>query len=228
MTSAGLSLDDLAADLVALVEAVVPGRLVLVAHSMGGLVARRAAEALGPRLRELLLLDPTAESAPAYDTFDRTVTQVDRTLAVLQALVRFPSLARLTSGNIRRVFPADTYAAMLAEDFVPAGVAQTRMEIKAVAEAIARLRAEPPAAPTCPTVLLSATRPQPGRARHHAAMAEHQRRWVEALPDGRFERADSGHFIQAEQPTVVAEHVRLLLDRSGPAAGATGSTGTIR
>ncbi|MFE2407368.1 alpha/beta fold hydrolase [Kitasatospora sp. NPDC059408] len=218
-TEAGLSIDDMAADLVALVEAVVPGRFVLVAHSMGGLVARRAAEALGPRLRGLLLLDPTAETAPVYDTFDRTVTQVDRSLAMLQTLVRFRWFARLTSGNVRRVFPADTYETMLAEDFVPAGIAQTRKEIKAVAEAIPRFRAAPPAPPTCPTVLRSASRPQPGRARHHAGLVEHQRRWVEALPDGRFERADSGHFIQAEQPGVVADRVRELLDASHPDTG---------
>ncbi|MFH9228948.1 alpha/beta fold hydrolase [Streptomyces lydicus] len=56
------------ADLVAMVEAVVTGPFVLVAHSMGGLVARRAAESLRPQLRGLLLLDPTPESAPVYDT----------------------------------------------------------------------------------------------------------------------------------------------------------------
>ncbi|MFI6155145.1 alpha/beta fold hydrolase [Kitasatospora sp. NPDC051170] len=208
------SIDDLAADLVALTGAVVPGRFVLVAHSMGGLVARRAAAALGPRLRGLLLLDPTAETAPVYDTFDRTVVQVDRTMAVMQALVRFRPLARLGSGSVRRAFPADTYAAMLAEDLVPAGIAQTRKEVKAVAEAIPRFRAEPPAPPSCPTVLLSASRPQPGRARHHAGLVEHQRRWAESLPDGRFEPADSGHLVQAEQPAIVAARVRELLDAS--------------
>ncbi len=96
----------------------------LVAHSMGGLVARRAVERLGPRLRGLLLLDPTPESAPDYDTFDRTAAKVDRALGVTQALARFRPMARLASGNVRRIFPAETYATMLAEDFVPAGTAQ--------------------------------------------------------------------------------------------------------
>ncbi|WP_405358749.1 alpha/beta hydrolase [Kitasatospora sp. NBC_00085] len=214
-TASQLSIDDLAADLVALVEAVVPGRLVLVAHSMGGLVARRAVERLGPRLRGLLLLDPAAETAPVYDTFDRTAAKVDRSLGVMQALFRFRPLARLASGNIRRLFPADTYETMLAEDFVPDGTAQTRKEIKAVAAAIPRFRAEPPGLPTCPTVLLSPTRSQTGRARHHAALAEHQRRWTESLPDGRFETVDSGHFIMAEQPEIVADRVRHLFDETG-------------
>src|SRR3954454_428174 len=63
-TAGPLSIDDMAADLVAMVEAVVGDRFVLVAHSMGGLVARRAAESLAPRLRGLLLVDPTPETAP--------------------------------------------------------------------------------------------------------------------------------------------------------------------
>jgi alpha-beta hydrolase superfamily lysophospholipase len=115
----------MAADLAALVETVIPGPapLVLVAHSMGGLVARRAVESLGPRLRGLLLLDPAQESAPVYDRFNQTTRKVDRALGVAQALVRFRPLARMVSGNVRRVFPVDTYATMLAEDFVPAGVA---------------------------------------------------------------------------------------------------------
>src|SRR5436190_23228133 len=49
-TTAQLGIDDMATDLVSMVEAVVPGRFVLVAHSMGGLVARRAVERLEPRL----------------------------------------------------------------------------------------------------------------------------------------------------------------------------------
>ncbi|GAA2282346.1 alpha/beta hydrolase [Kitasatospora cystarginea] len=212
-TAVQLGIDDMVADLVAMAAAVVPGRFVLVAHSMGGLVARRAVESLGPRLRGLLLLDPTLESAPVYDTFDRTARKVDRAMGVTQALVRFRRLARMASGNIGRVFPVDTYATMLAEDFVPAGIAQTRKEFKAVAAAIPQFRAEPPGLPTCPTVLLSASRPVRGRERQHAVITEHQRRWVETLPDGRFEKVDSAHFIQAEQPGIVAERITSLLDR---------------
>lgn len=213
-TAAPLGIDDMAADLVALIEAVVPetAPLVLVAHSMGGLVARRAAERLPSRLRGLLLLDPTPEDAPVYDTFDRTVARIDRALHVAQPLVRFRPLARVVSGSVGRVFPADTYATMLAEDFVPAGIAQTRKEMRAVAAAIHRFRAEPPRPPECPTVVLSGSRPERGRERQHADIALHERMWVESLPDGRFEEVDSGHLIMAEQPRIVADRVAMLLD----------------
>lgn len=210
-----LGIDDMAADLVALVKTVVPesSPLVLVAHSMGGLVARCAAGRLGPRLGGLLLLDPTPETAPVYDSFDQTARKVDRSLALGQALIWFRPVARLASGNVRRVFPPDTYKVMLAEDFTPAGIAQTRKEFKAVAAAIHHFRAKPPALPTCPTVVLSATRPlrRPG---NQQLIAEQQRRWCETLPDGRFEQVDSSHFIQGEQPEIVADRIRHLLDRA--------------
>ncbi|MGH3536487.1 MAG: alpha/beta fold hydrolase [Pseudonocardiaceae bacterium] len=123
----------------------------------------------------------------------------------------------MSTGNIRRVFPPDTYATMLAEDFTPAGITQTRKEFKAVAAAIHQFRAQPPVAPTCPTVLLSASRP-PRRRGNQYLIAEHQRRYIQTLPEGRFEQVDSAHFIQAEQPGIIADRVRHLLDLASQTA----------
>jgi pimeloyl-ACP methyl ester carboxylesterase len=212
-TTQQLSIDDLAADLVAMTEAVVPGAFVLVAHSMGGLVARRAAERLGSRLRGLLLVDVLPEASPVYDTWDQTTKNIDRGLAVAQVLSGFRPLARLFSGNIRRLFAADTYQAILAEDITPAGTAQTRMEARAVAAAIPQFRAQPPQLPTCRTIVLSAAHPAKGRERQHAAIREHQRRYADTLPDGSHEDVASGHFIQAEQPRLVADRIDGLLTR---------------
>jgi pimeloyl-ACP methyl ester carboxylesterase len=211
-TSGRVSIDDMAADLVALTEAVVPGPFVLVAHSMGGLVARRAVEGLGSRLRALLLVDPTPETSPVYDTWDRTTKQIDRMLSVTQAASRVRPLARLFSANLRRLYPADTYRAMLGEDFTPAGVSQTRKELQSVAAAIPQFRARPPQLPKCPTILLSATRAAKGRERQNASMREHQRGYAESLPSGRYEAVDSGHLIQAEQPELVVARIRQLIE----------------
>ncbi|MFI6603612.1 alpha/beta fold hydrolase [Nonomuraea sp. NPDC050536] len=210
------SIDDMAADLVAMVEAVVPGKLVLVAHSMGGLIVRRAAESLEHRLQGLVLIDPTPVTAPMYDTWDRTAKQIDQNLAVAQLLTRVRPLARLASRNIRGLFSKDTYETMLREDFTPAGVAQTSNENRAVLAAIRQYRDQPPRPPKCPTVLLAATRPPAStpRGRRLAEGREHQRRYVENLPDGRYEDVDSAHFIQAEQPHLVADTIRRLLDRN--------------
>jgi len=213
-TSGPVSVDDLAADLVAMTEAVVPGPFVLVAHSMGGLVARRAAERLGSRLSGLLLVDVLPETSPVYDTWDQTTRKLDRAFAVIEPLSRFRSVARLFSANVRRLFPADTYQTMLAEDFTPAGTAQTRHEMVAVAAAIPQFRAHPPQLPKCPTVVLSAARAARGRERQNAATREYQRRYAESLPDGRCESVDSAHLIQAEQPQLVAAWIKQLLRRN--------------
>ncbi|WP_344611347.1 alpha/beta hydrolase [Dactylosporangium salmoneum] len=210
-TAATPGIDDLAADLVAMTEAVVPGGFVLVAHSMGGLVARRAAERLGPRLRGLLLADALPESSPVYDTWDRTTGRIDRMMAVTQALTRLRPLARLFSANLRRLYAADTYATMLAEDLTPAGTAQTRKELRAVAAAVHEFRDHPPAPPRCPAIVLSVTRAAKGREGQHAANREHQRRYAESLPAGRWSEVDAGHLLQAERPGDVAAAVRQLL-----------------
>lgn len=213
-TTGPLSIDDMAADLVAMVEAVVPDRLVLVAHSMGGLVARRAAESLDLRLQGLLLVDPTPETAPVYDTWDRTTVRLDRALAVMQALSRIGPLTRLFSRDLRDLFADDTYQCMLTENFTPAGIAQNRREMKAVAAAIPRFRHQPPRLPKCPTILLAAAHPRKGRERQHAGIREHQRRFADSLPDGRFEEVDSAHLIQAERPGLIADRTRWLLDQN--------------
>jgi pimeloyl-ACP methyl ester carboxylesterase len=207
-----LTVDGMAADLVSMVDEVVPGRFVLVAHSLGGLVARRAAERLGDRLQGLLLVDPLPETSPTYDTWDQTAVKVDRALAFTQQLVRVRPLARLFTRSLKNAYPEDTYRTMLAEDYTPDGTAQTRNEMRAVAAAIPEFRGAAPALPGCPTIVVSAGRPEKGRERQNALAREHQRRYTESLPDGRSITADSRHLIPAERPELVADLARQLLD----------------
>lgn len=209
-----LSIDGMASDLVRMVETVVPEKFVLVAHSMGGLVARRAAESLSPRLTGLLLIDPTIETAPVYDTWDQTTAKIDRMLAVAQPLCRIRLFRRLASGNMKRLFPPDTYETMLAENFGPAGIAQTRSEVQAVAAAIPQFRARPPGLPECETLLLSSNHTPKGKTETYAGIRAYQRRYAESLPSGRCEGTDAGHFIHAEQPQLVAATLRRLLGSS--------------
>jgi pimeloyl-ACP methyl ester carboxylesterase len=209
-----LSIDGMADDLVAMTEAVIPGGFILVAHSMGGLVARRAAERLGPRLRGLLLVDPTPETSPMYDDWDARVAKTDRMMAWMQALTHVPALGRLFIGNLRGAYSPETRRAILDEDFTPAGTAQTRREMRAVADAITEFRRRPPKPPHCPVRLLAAARPAKQRAHQIefvASAQEHDRRYIESLPDARFESVDSAHLMQAEQPQLIAAHVRELV-----------------
>ncbi|MDR2998833.1 MAG: alpha/beta hydrolase [Microbacterium sp.] len=212
-----LSVDTMADDLVALVDGIAPDRLLLVGHSLGGMVVRRAAERLAPRLRGLLLVDPTAEGSSVYDDWGPRIAKVDRVLAVSQQLSRFRPVRRLlTRPFVRLGFSDDTVATMQEEDATPAGTAQTRRELKAAAAAIPQFRLHPPALPDCPVIVLSASRPIRETAHELevvASLQEQHRRYAESVPDGRFESVDSTHHIPVEQPRAIADAVRELLRR---------------
>jgi pimeloyl-ACP methyl ester carboxylesterase len=149
-----------------------------------------------------------------YDTWDQTTAKIDRMLAVAQPLCRIRLFRRLASGNMKRLFPPDTYETMLAENFGPAGIAQTRSEVQAVAAAIPQFRARPPGLPECETLLLSSNHTPKGKTETYAGIRAHQRRYAESLPSGRCEGTDAGHFIHAEQPQLVAATLRRLLGSS--------------
>jgi pimeloyl-ACP methyl ester carboxylesterase len=203
------SIDDMAATLAALVTALAPGRVILVGHSMGGLIVRRAAAELSSRLAGLVLVDPTPEAAPFYADWAATAAKTDRILAVQQAAARCGPLTRVLTRPYGRMFPAGTYDAMLAEDFSPAGVAQTRRELKAFAAGVREFRRRPPHPPDCDVTVISATRASRFQARNHATIRDYQRRHAEQV-GGRFEDADSEHIVPAEQPGQVAAAVRRL------------------
>jgi pimeloyl-ACP methyl ester carboxylesterase len=59
--------------------------------------------------------------------------------------------------------------------------------------------------------MLSVARAAKGRERQHAANREHQRRYADSLPAGRYEIVDSAHLIQAEQPQLLATRIQQLL-----------------
>jgi pimeloyl-ACP methyl ester carboxylesterase len=205
------SLDDMAATLVALVGALAPSRVILVGHSMGGLIVRRAAEKLIPRPAGIVLVDPTPDAAPFYADWAATASKTDRILAVEQAAAHCRPLMRMLTRSYGRMFPAATYEAMLAEDFTPAGIIQTRRELKAFAAGVLKFRSRPPQPPECDVVVISATRANRFQARNHDTIREYQRRYAEQV-GGQFEDADSEHIVPAEQPRQVAAAIRRLAE----------------
>ncbi|WP_433683345.1 alpha/beta fold hydrolase [Nocardia sp. CA-119907] len=203
------SIDDMAATLVALVRAHASRRLILVGHSMGGLIVRRAAETLSPS--GLVLIDPTPEAAPNYDNWAPTAKKTDRILAVQQALSHVPPLMRMLTRSYGRKFPADSYATMLSEDFTPAGLATTRHEIRAVAGAIDEFRRRPPEPPKSAVIVISAIHAARYQARNLDLMREYQHRYAEQV-GAQYEDAVSEHIIPAERPEQVAAAVRRLIN----------------
>ncbi len=205
--------------LLGVVGATAPGSVVLVAHSMGGLIARMAAPELGPRLVGLVLLDPTPESAAMFDDVERTTAGQDRVYAVLEAVSRIgplrPALARAGIGAYRAALGPDTYGAMVAEDARPSSFAQMRRELAARTEAIRAFRDRPPEPPGCPVVVLSAGRAARGGGAYLADVQAHQRRYAEGLPRGRFEVVAARHLVQADAPELVAGRVLELVGPAG-------------
>ncbi|MFI7189250.1 alpha/beta fold hydrolase [Nocardia nova] len=200
------SIDEMAATLAALVEALAPRRLILAGHSMGGLIVRRAAENLVPQPIGMVLVDPTPEAAPFYADWAATAAKTDRVLAVQQSLARVRPVMRVLTASYGRMFPADTYETMLREDFTPAGIACTRAEFDAFAAGIGPFRDNPPQPPRGEVVLISARRANRLHARHHDTIREYQRRFADQV-SGRFEDADSEHIVPAECPDQVAAAV---------------------
>jgi len=144
------SVPAMAATLCRLVDATVPGSLVLVAHSMGGLIARQAVPALASRLHGLVLVDPTPETAAMFDDVARLTRQQDRLYGVLQFLSGVPPLRGVVASagtrSFRRAFSPETYRAIVAEDIRPPGFAQMRREAAARAAAVVEFRRQPPPA----------------------------------------------------------------------------------
>ncbi|MGW5514954.1 alpha/beta fold hydrolase [Nocardia africana] len=200
------SLEEMAATLAALIEALAPRRLILVGHSMGGLLVRRAAEHLVPQPIGVVLVDPTPEAAPFYADWAATAAKTDRVLAVQQSLARWRPVMRVLTGSYGRMFPADTYETMLREDFTPAGIACTRSEFDAFATGIGAFRDHPPQPPRAEIVVISALRANRLHARRHDTIREYQRRFADRV-NGRFEDADSEHIVPAECPDQVAAAV---------------------
>jgi pimeloyl-ACP methyl ester carboxylesterase len=203
------SLDEMAATLAALVEQLAPDRVILVGHSMGGLIVRRAAEKLSPRPSGLVLVDPTPEAAPFYGDWGATADKIDRILALQQAAARCRPLMRLLTRSYGRKFSPDTYESVLAEDFIPAGIAQTRRELQAFATGVREFRDHPPQPPECDVVVISATRASRLQSRNLGVIRQYQRQYAEQA-GWQFEDTDADHIVPAEQPGQVASAVRRL------------------
>jgi pimeloyl-ACP methyl ester carboxylesterase len=213
------SIEEMSATLCQIIDSTVGGNVVLVAHSMGGLIARQAATSLGPRLAGLVLVDPTPETAAMFDDVTRLTRRQGRLYGLFEAASHVPPLrgviASMGTRSFRDAFSAATYATIQAEDYKPSSFAQMRREAWARAAAVVAFRREPPSPPHCPVILLSANRAVAGSSGYLADIQEHQRRYVDTLDNGRFELVDAAHVVQAEQPEIVAARVRELLLPAG-------------
>jgi pimeloyl-ACP methyl ester carboxylesterase len=211
------ALDVLSSDLVELLDHL-GGRFVLVGHSWGGPIVRRAAAARPQAVVGLVLVDPTDEGCSLF-LRPSVLRQQRATLRVLPLVNRLG----LTALAIRRSARTESeeLAGELARQSTTRTAARTLAREMQSEEADLRdLLRHPPAVPDVPFVVISGAR-KPGRpgSRRAELIAAHARS-AAAMPQGRHVLAGgSDHLVPLTEPGLVAREIDAVLSApSSPGA----------
>ncbi|CCH30907.1 alpha/beta hydrolase [Actinosynnema sp. NPDC047251] len=208
------TVDHLAADLNALLDHLGPGPFVLVAHSGGGPVVRVAAAARPERVAGLVLVDTTDEACDLL--FNRTFRRAERVAQRASAVLARVGLLGFAFRKQVRAFPPDVLAEIRAEAFTPAAMRTRGRELTALVAATTAFRERPPVLPAdIPVTSISGMRADSGmpRAFRLAATESHRFR-ADRSAHGRWVPAhESGHNVVVTEPGLIADEVRLLLER---------------
>lgn len=207
------SLDRLTDDLIDVLSGI-EGRVVLVGHSWGGPVSRRAAAAIPGQIAGIVLVDVTDESCDLF--FSRANRINTLTYAKLS-----PALAR--TGLLKRIYakqtialPGDARDALLRHDTSPAAARVASAEMIGTLAGLRELRDDPPGLPDVPITWISGGKSGFGeRGRRTELVAAHLRN-ASAAPRGRHVMAhDSGHLIPFTEPGLVADEILRVVALTG-------------
>ncbi|MBN1529745.1 MAG: alpha/beta hydrolase [Thermoleophilaceae bacterium] len=206
------TLERLAADLGALLTALGPGPFVLVGHSWGGPVVRRAAAADPSRIRGLVLVDQTDENCDLY--FSPAGRRRFASARVLTPPAARVGLYRLAGSRPGRVQPPDVAAEHRAEDFTPRAARVMAAELAAFTDELSALRAHPPALGDIEVSVISGTKPTRADKKVRTAVTAAHRETAEALAGGRFvEAAGSAHLVMFDEPGVIVGEILEMVDK---------------
>ena len=218
------TLDAMTDDLLHLLDAAgIEGKLLLVGHSFGGIVARRFAAAHSERVAGLVLVDPAHERQ-----LEMSATMRE---AVEAGAAQFDGLVPLASWGLLAVLPGNIpdrglsgaahgdYAAILATtDYFAVAAEETRM-LPANLEAMA---ARPRNLGELPMTVLSRGRVDGPPNATPDDLAALERAWralqsdiATLSADARHIVADgAGHYIQLDRPELVVRAIELMLSRA--------------
>ncbi len=205
------TLERLSGDLLALLDALGDGPVVLVGHSWAGPIVRTAAARTdGRRLRGLLLLDPTDERCDLFlsETMAKRSAATARWLPPLARTGLYRLAGRLGPG---RALPADALADHRRDDFSPAAARALAAELEGFVTEIHRLRTDPPAIGDLPLTIVSGQVPGRGEGRDRPDVVAAHRASAAAAPRGRFVPAErSSHHALLDDPQLVADEILRL------------------
>ncbi len=209
------TLDRLASDLVDVLGDLGDAPVVLVGHSWGGPIVRRAAEQVPDRVAGLVLVDVTEETCELF-VGAAGERQTRLALPLLPLLAR-TGVTRLAVRSLASKLPDAAAAGMRAVDGTVAAARTQQAELRHHVDDLRGLLAAPPALPRVPITYISGTRAaRSERGRRPAVVAAHAAA-ADGLPLGRHVTADrSGHHVPVTEPDLVADEILRVVDAAAP------------
>jgi len=203
------TLDRLASDLQAVIDAQGDRPVVLVGHSWGGPVVRRAAAVRPGRVEGLVLVDPADEGAALYDS--RLFTWSERLQSVLlPGMAKVGLLSRSLSLLLGKDLPEPDRTATLAASST-VGAARAAVEESRHLRAGLQVLRGSGASVDVPVIVVSGVKRTPGDFGRTDLIAAHRLR-AASFPAGRFVGASgSQHLVPVTEPEVVAREIAALL-----------------
>jgi pimeloyl-ACP methyl ester carboxylesterase len=214
----GLSDDDaaprtlarMAEDLLLLLNALGPGPFILVGHSWGGPIVRKAAEKLLDTepscLRGIILVDPSDENADLY--FARSVAiQFDMSRKLAPGMAKL-GLTRLMGAKPGMVQPKDVAEDHVREDFTVRAARTAVAEMTPFLNDLAELRKNPIHLGKLEVSLISGSKPAFMEKKIRTAIGEAHRKMISSLENGRFiDARESGHMVMFTEPGLIVDEV---------------------
>jgi pimeloyl-ACP methyl ester carboxylesterase len=187
------------------------GPFVLVGHSWGGPIVRKAAGRVPDRVAGLVLVDQTDEGCDLFFTpANRRRARVGAW--AMPAAARL-GLMRMVVGRLARSLPEPAATALRAEDGTVAAMRAHVAEMTSSLDDLQALRDRPPVLPDVPVTLVSGTRASRLEGKQRPALVAAHRARAEALPQGRHVATDrAAHMVPFDDPAIVADEVLRVLD----------------
>lgn len=205
------TLTRLTGDLLDLLEQLGDGPFVLVGHSWGGPIVRRAAEVRPRAIAGLVLVDQTDEGCDLF--FARTNELRSRVFAHLMPTFARLGLGRSVTRKLARDLPEPWSDWLRREDGTVEALRTQGREMGASVADLRELRRHPPVLPDVPLSVISGTQHSRLEGRQRTPLVGAHLAGAAAHPGGRHVRADrSSHLVPFTEPAIVVDEVLRIVE----------------